>query len=285
MSIELTGRRISLDGIGLNVIDVGQGPAVLLLHGFPDRALLWRHQITTLAAAGYRVVAPDLRGFGDSDRPADVESYRYELVIGDVLGLLDVLGLDRVAVAGHDLGARVGWTLAGAAPERVSKLAALSVGHPLAIWGAGFAQRQLSWYMLWFQFRGVAESQMPVDDWRWFREWGFDGASRAADAEIDRQLTDLERPGALTAGLNWYRANVSPEVFGGNGGLTAPPPVQCPVLGVWSDRDMAMTERQMVDSARYVAGPWRYERIPGVGHWIPTHAAQRTSDLLLEFFA
>jgi pimeloyl-ACP methyl ester carboxylesterase len=283
--VTLSSHRVALDGITLNVVEAGEGPAVLLLHGFPDRATLWAHQIETLAGQGYRVIAPDLRGFGDSDRPTEVDAYGLRTVIGDLVGVLDHLGAGEVRVAGHDWGALVAWALAAFAPDRVTRLAAFSVGHPHAFAGAGHRQKQLSWYMLWFQFPGVAEAQMPADDWRWFRDWAHDGAGRGADPLLDQHLADLERPGALTAGLNWYRANMPPEIFAATSGALEIPAIRCPVLGVWSEGDIALTERQMTDSQRYVNGPWRYERIPRVGHWIPAHAPARTTQLLLEHFA
>jgi pimeloyl-ACP methyl ester carboxylesterase len=277
-------RRIVVAGTTLSVIDVGTGPNVILLHGFPDRASMWHHQIRALRDTGYRVIAPDLRGYGDSDRPADVEAYALRHSVADVIGLLDALNVAEFRLAAHDWGATVGWVLASTLPDRVRQYAALSVGHPAAIAGAGFEQKQRTWYMLWFNFPGVAESQMPQHDWRWYRDWAFDGARRADDVNLDRQLSDLERPGALTSALNWYRANILPEDYAQATRGRDLPPVQCPVLGIWSERDITMTERQMTDSARYVAGRWRYERILHVGHWIPTYAPARTSELLIDFF-
>lgn len=122
--------RITTNGITLHVLDEGVGPPVVLLHGFPDSARLWRHQIGALVGAGRRVVAPDLRGFGESDRPTEVAAYRLSTVLADLIGLLDALGLDRVAVVGHDWGAGVAWLFAALHPERVERLAVLSVGHP-----------------------------------------------------------------------------------------------------------------------------------------------------------
>lgn len=258
---------------------------MLLLHGFPDRALLWSHQIEALAARGFRVIAPDLRGLGDSDRPDGVEQYRLTAAVGDVVALLDRLGVDEVRVAGHDWGSQVAWVLAALEPERVVRLAAFSVGHPHAFAGAGLEQKQLSWYMLWFLFPGVAEAAMPADDWRWFRDWAHGGRERGDDPLLDRQVADLARPGALTAALNWYRANIRPETFATDPGAREVPAVRCPTLGVWSDHDVALTERQMTDSAAHVAGSWRYERLAGVGHWIPAHAPERTAELLIEHFA
>ncbi|HEX4102015.1 MAG TPA: alpha/beta hydrolase [Pseudonocardiaceae bacterium] len=276
--------KVELGEMAFNVIDVGEGSPVLLLHGFPDRATMWRHQIHALLKAGHRVIAPDLRGFGDSSKPDRVEDYALPLVLHDITGLLDHLGIDSVSVAGHDWGALLGWLLAGTTPERVNRLAALSVGHPDAVFGAGFTQKQLSWYVLWFQFPDIAEEQMPTNDWSWYRQWIHNGRLRDDDIDLDRQLTDLARPGALTAGLSWYRANLSPEIFALNQVNFGMSTITCPVLGIWSDGDPALGEQQMTDSEKYLSGPWRYEKITGVDHWIPTHATTHTNELLTEFF-
>jgi pimeloyl-ACP methyl ester carboxylesterase len=138
--------------------------------------------------------------------------------------------------------------------------------------------------MLWFLFPGVAERILPADDWAFFRRWAWDGAEQGQDPDLDRQLADLSRPGALEAGLNWYRANNNPAHFA----ATDParfdlPSVACPTMGVWSSRDFALTEAQMTLSEPYVNGPWRYERIDNVDHWVPVHAPDQLNRLLLEF--
>jgi len=129
--------RIETDGIGLDVTVAGEGPAVILLHGWPDSHEVWRHQIPALADAGYRVIAPDLRGFGASDKPEGVEAYNILSLIGDVQGVLDHLGVDRAHVVGHDFGAAAAWAMAAFLPDRVDHLVALSVGHPNAFRSIG----------------------------------------------------------------------------------------------------------------------------------------------------
>ncbi|MBW0101394.1 alpha/beta fold hydrolase [Pseudonocardia sp. KRD-291] len=278
----MTPTRVTLPDVTLSVLDEGSGPAVLLLHGWPDRALMWEHQIRALAAAGYRVIAPDLRGFGDSDRPEGVEQYTLRRTAGDVLALADALGVEEFALAGHDWGASLGWAVATFS-ERVSRYAAFSVGHPGAFRSAGLEQKSLSWYMLWFQFPGVAESVLPADDWALLRSWAHPGAA-PDDPAAARQVADLSRPGALTASLNWYRANIDPATFVG----VEPPPlprISRPVFGVWSSADMALTEEQMTRSAEFVDGPFTYRRVDDVGHWIPVEAPERTAELLTEFLA
>ena len=163
-------RRINGDGVELSVLDEGEGPAVLLLHGFPDSARLWRHQIPTLTDAGFRVVAPDQRGYGDSDKPQAIDAYGFGHLVSDVLAVLDDAGVEKAHVVGHDWGAAVAWAIALLAPERVDRLVALSVGHPTAFAARGIEQRRLSWYMLLFQFE-EAEALLRKDDWALMREW------------------------------------------------------------------------------------------------------------------
>jgi pimeloyl-ACP methyl ester carboxylesterase len=265
-------RRLAGDGVTLAVLDAGDGPPVLLLHGFPDSSHVWREQVPALVAAGLRVVAPDLRGFGESDRPDGVEEYGVMRSVADMLALLDGLGIERTRLVAHDFGAGVAWVLAALHPDRVERLVALSVGHPNAR-DRSLEQRQKAWYQLWFLFEGVAEELLPRDDWRLFREW----ARRAAD--LERYVADLSRPGALRAALSWYRANMQPSrelrprPF---------PPVAAPTLGLWGSDDDYLTEASMRDSGEHVTGGWRYERIDGASHWLQLDAPERVNELLLD---
>jgi pimeloyl-ACP methyl ester carboxylesterase len=267
---------INVNGLDFHVVDEGTGPAVLLLHGWPDSSELWRHQVPALVGAGFRVVAPDLRGFGQSAKPEGVDQYNLGLLLTDAVGILDALGIERARVVGHDWGAALAWTLAAFMPDRVEKLVAVSVGHPGAFGAAGVEQRRRSWYMLLFQFP-VAEEVLSRNDFAALREW-FD-----MGVDFDRYKRDMSRPGALTAGLNWYRANLSPEALF-SAEPPPVPPVTMPTMGVWSDGDVALTEAQMEGSGAFVnPGPWRYERIEKVGHFIPVEAPDRMTELLLEF--
>jgi pimeloyl-ACP methyl ester carboxylesterase len=263
-----------IDGVGIHYKVTGQGPAVLLLHGFPDSGRVWRHQVPALADAGLQVIVPDLRGYGRSGKPADVGSYAMPLLVADVLGVLDQLRVTRAHVIGHDWGAAIAWALATRHPQRVNHLAVLSVGHPAAFAAAGLAQREKSWYMLLFQFPGVAERWLTQHDWANFRAW-------AQHPDADEVIAELKANNSLTAGLNWYRANLPPKAL--LAGPPALPPVPAPTLGVWSSGDIALTETQMIASANHVAGPWRYERLHGAGHWMQVEAPRTVNGLLLNF--
>jgi pimeloyl-ACP methyl ester carboxylesterase len=258
-------------------VDEGGGEPVLLLHGFPDSAELWRHQRPALAAAGYRVIAPDLRGFGASARPPEVEAYRFETLLGDVVGVLDSLEVASAHVICHDWGAALGWSLAAFFPDRVRSLAALSVGHPSSFGAAGIEQREKSWYMLLFQFEDVAEELLRRDDWKLLRDW------LRHHSELERWIPALERPGALRSALNWYRANAHPAGALGDAGAPPFPAIAARTLGVWSSLDAYLTETQMVGSAPFVTGPWRYQRVEGASHWMQLDRPAAINRLLIDF--
>jgi pimeloyl-ACP methyl ester carboxylesterase len=266
--------RVDSQGVGIEVADDGAGRPVVLLHGWPDSGGLWRHQVKALTGAGFRTVVPDLRGFGASDAPPSTEEYALPFLAADVIAVLDHLGIERAHVVGHDWGAALAWAIGALAPDRVDHLVALSVGHPSSFGGAGLAQREKSWYMLLFQFAGVAEQWLSDDDWANFVAW-------AKHPDLATVKAEQGRPGRLTAGLNWYRANVPPEAF--IGPPLELPPVQAPAMGVWSSADIALTEAQMTGSAAFVTGPFRYERIDGVGHWMQLEAPEEVNRLLLDF--
>jgi pimeloyl-ACP methyl ester carboxylesterase len=260
--------RINADGVELAVLDEGKGDAVLLLHGFPDSARVWRHQIPILTAAGFRVVAPDLRGFGASEKPADVSEYRVGRSVADMVAVLDDLQIERAHVVGHDWGAGVAWALALMAPERVNRLVAMSVGHPGV--KRTLAQREKSWYMLLFQFP-EAEAILQQNDSALLREWA------ASHPDLDLDSFDL------TAGLNWYRANLHPRRE-----LDPPralPPVKADTLGLWSTGDAFLLENGVKESGAHVEGSWRYERIEDASHWMQLDQPERINALLIDFLA
>jgi pimeloyl-ACP methyl ester carboxylesterase len=260
--------RINADSVELAVLDEGEGDAVLLLHGFPDSSRLWRHQIPALTGAGLRTVAPDLRGFGASGKPAEVSDYRIGKSVADMVAVLDALEIERAHVVGHDFGAGLAWALALMAPERVDRLVVMSVGHPSV--ERTLAQREKSWYMLLFQFP-EAEAILLKDDAALLREWA------AGHPDFDLDGFDL------TAGLNWYRANRHPRRE-----LDPPrelPLVQADTLGLWSTGDAYLLEHGMKGSGAFVEGRWRYEHIEDAGHWMQLDQPERINALLLDFLA
>lgn len=270
--MSIGGRRMNINGLTLNVLVQGEGEPVLLLHGFPDSNYLWRGIIPRLIRAGYRVIAPDQRGFGLSEAPEGVEHYDMNLIASDAVAILDELGVGKAKLVAHDWGAMIGWLLAGTYPERFENYVAISVGHPKAYASAGFEQKRKGWYVLFFQLRGIAEKVFMADDWAIFRK------TVGGHSELEQWIEDLSRPGRLTAGMDWYRANLS-KLW-----KAEFPRVTIPVFGIWSTGDVALAEDQMIGSAAYVDASWQYERLENVSHWIPVDAPDALADLILSYY-
>lgn len=267
--------RIDNGGVGIHYEVSGDGRPVVLLHGFPDTGRLWRHQVPALAQAGFRVIVPDLRGYGRSDKPSAVDAYGLQALAADVLAVMADAGVERAHVVGHDWGAALAWGFAALLSDHVDHLVAMSVGHPATFRAASdYEQHEKSWYMLLFQFAGVAEEWLSANGWANFRAW-----SRHPDA--DAVIAELEVSGSLTPGLNYYRANIPPESWLSPGRPL--PPIRVPTMGLWSSGDIALTERQMTASGQSVAGRWRYERLDGPGHWMQLEAPDRVNRLLIDF--
>jgi pimeloyl-ACP methyl ester carboxylesterase len=269
----LVSRRVRVDGADLNVMIAGAGPDVLLVHGFPDDHTVWRLQIPALVEAGYRVIAVDTRGCGASTVPAREADYRIERLVDDLVAVLDALEVRKVRVVGHDWGALQSWMLAARHPERVVSLIALAVGHPGAYARGGLMQKLRGYYVLLLQLRGLIEHCLRVRNWRAL------GVIAGYDPELAHWKTLLGRPGRLTAGCNYYRANlrlfVSP--FDERIGV--------PTVGVWSSGDRFLTERQMQYSASYCDAGWQYVRLDGPNHWPQLSAPARLNALLLQHLA
>lgn len=273
MSRPPRAHKVQHEGLGFRVERRGLGPAVLLLHGFPDSLRLWDAVAPRLEAAGFQVIAPDQRGCGASDAPAGAEHYHIERLVGDAIGLLDALDIHApVHVMGHDWGAVVAWCLAISRPKVVRSAVTVSVGHPTAYARAGLEQKRKGLYTIGWQFPVLAERWLTANDWARMRHW------LRQHPDPDSCIHDLARPGRLTAGLNWYRANLRSMLLKSWAQCTVP------MLGVWGSEDHCLAEDQMERSGRRVSGPWRYERIAGAGHWLPLEQPQRIAGLAIDWF-
>ena len=258
------------------------GPVVILLHGFPQTSYEWRHQLMALGAAGYRAVAPDQRGYSPEARPSDVADYNIVNLIGDVLGFADALGAERFHLVGHDWGAVVSWSLARAAPDRILSLTPISIPHPDAFGEAlsdpMSCQSAASSYFDTFVLPDSEDAFLAND--AAFLRTIYTGIP---DEDIDVYVQALGTKEALGAALNWYRANITDREFQGPavGAIT----MDIPVMFIWSDEDFAVCREPAERTADFVSGPYRFEVIEGVSHWVPDLAAERVSELLLDHLA
>ena len=270
--MSLKGQSIKINNLTFNVVIEGKGSPVILLHGFPDSAYLWREQIKALSREGYQVIVPDLRGMGDSEAPTERKKYGVDIICSDVVALMDYLGIKKASVIGHDWGAVTGWVFTGSYPERVKCYVALSVSHPRS-YRSDLEQLLRGWYTVLFQIPYVAEKCLQLFDWLLLHKLTNN------HPEARHWIEDLSRKGRLSAALNWYRANEIHMLFGNF------PKIKVPVLGIWSTGDIFLSEKAMLLSARYVDAPWSYERIEGSRHWIPLDAPKHLNNILIDYLA
>lgn len=288
-------RSADLEGVRLHVAEAGSGPAVLLLHGFPECWWSWRQQIVTLSRSGYRVLAPDLRGYNTSDRPRRVSAYAFDRLVADVTRLVDWTGGPVRGIVGHDWGGVLAWGFAHRHPERFERLAILNAPHPRAM-ARELARNPLqllrSWYMGFFQLPWLPELALSVPDLhrRLFRADGVpDRAYSEEDLEVYRNA--LRRPGARTGMVNWYRAAFRERL-----GVLNPPdsealptpgsrgPIRRPVLVLWGENDRYLGPG-LLEGLEKWARDLTIERLPGVSHWLQVEAPDRVNRALLDFLS
>jgi epoxide hydrolase 4 len=271
--------------IRLHVVTAGpqDGPLVVLLHGFPEAWFSWQHQIDALVAAGYRVLAPDMRGYNLSDKPEGIASYRIEHLVGDVAALIHWAGAERATVVGHDWGANVAWNFAMRHAEMLDRLVTMNVPHPATMKAAFTNPAQLlrSWYAFAFQFPWLPERMFLARDVAVLRNTlQVDPVREGAFTEenIERYVEAMRQPGAVTGGMNYYRAafRQSQEQ------TIRVAPVVAPVLVIWGERDRFIG-RQYACPLPALAPNARVVRLPDASHWVQNDRSERVNQLLLEF--
>jgi pimeloyl-ACP methyl ester carboxylesterase len=277
-------RYADLAGVRLHYVEAGEGPLVVLLHGFPEFWFSWRFQIPALAAAGFRVVAPDMRGYNLSDRPKGVEGYALETLARDVERLIRALGEERAVVVGHDWGGIVAWAVAMLYPERVGRLVILNVPHPERLARGLRTPRQLlkSSYAFFFQIPWLPEKVLRAGDFAIVRSVFRNDPVRPGtfgEDDMGRYVEALSRPGALTAAINYYRALArrAPALA-----RTLRRRIEAPVLVIWGQRDLFLVPELARPNPALVPDA-RVERLPDASHWVQQDRPERVNALLLGF--
>jgi epoxide hydrolase A/B len=310
-------RMVETNGIRLHVAELGAGPAVILCHGWPETWYSWRHQLPALAEAGFRVLAPDMRGYGRSDRPEAIEAYTQLHIVGDMVGLLDALEIKDAVIIGHDWGAPVAWNSALMRPDRFRAVAGLSVPYSprgkISLIDAFKRSGLDDIYMMYFQAPGVAEAEFERDVTQSLRRVLFSGSGSMSrdkhsfarvppgkgllDATLDTTMplpwlseADLAEyakdftASGFRGGLNWYRN------LHRNWELMAPfiaAPIRQPSLFIAGERDGVIrmpAMRSAVDNlARVLPGLTRSVLLDGIGHWVQQEAPEQVNALLIEF--
>jgi pimeloyl-ACP methyl ester carboxylesterase len=263
----------------------------LLLHGFPEGKESWEPQLKALAEAGWRAVAPDLRGYGGTDAPQGVEAYAMPHLVADIEGLVSALGEDQVDLIGHDWGSLVGWPFVSRHPRLVRSWTSLSIPHPVALARASGLdggsqpdpdQRERSSYVGLFQKPGKAEEVLLENGAERLRKMFHLGPNPDAVPEetIDLFARGMQRPGRLTAGLNYYRANLKPAAFAAY--PPSPKPIKPPTALVWGDQDPAVGRVAVEATAALVEAPYRLVVLEGAGHWLQFERPDQVSRAIVE---
>ncbi|MEX1364267.1 MAG: alpha/beta fold hydrolase [Nannocystaceae bacterium] len=279
----VTHRYVQLDEVRLHVVEAGEGPLVVLLHGFPEFWYSWRFQIPVLVRAGFRVVAPDMRGYNLSDKPSGVRAYRVERLAADIAQLVDRLGERRAAVVGHDWGGLVAWWFAMRHPDRLSRLSVLNCPHPehqLAMMRDREQLRRSS-YMLAFQLPVLPERRLLANDGEVLRRtFRTDPVREGAfsDSDVDRYVQALSG-GSAHAAINYYRALLRRSPFALRRALR---PVQQPVQVIWGARDHHLGQQYARPSAA-LAADLRYDVIEDASHWVQVDRPAQVNARLKEF--
>ena len=320
---EITRRTVEVNGIRIHLAEAGQGPLVLLCHGFPESWYSWRRQLKALAEAGYHAVAPDMRGYGQTECPEEIEKYTLLHLIGDMVGVLDAVSADKAVVVGHDWGAPVAWNAALLRPDRFRGVIGLSV--PFLPRGLGMQTKAMprtetsQFYMLYFQEPGVAEAELERDARATIRTPLYSGSGDAprretdgspdsapgmvprsggfltrrpaperlppwlTEADVDYYAEEFARTG-FRGGLNWYRKiDRNVELMAPFAGLR----VTVPALYIAGDRDMVVQfsgMSQLIPNLKMFVPDLRGTiMLPGCGHWTQQERAAEVNGALVEF--
>jgi pimeloyl-ACP methyl ester carboxylesterase len=283
---ELRHRSIPTNGLHLHAVEAGpaDGPLVVFLHGFPEFWYAWRKQIEPFAAAGFRVLAPDLRGYNLSDKPRGISSYRIDHVARDVVGLIDEAGREKAFVVGHDWGGVAAWWLGMAYPERVERLGLLNTPHPAVVRHhilKNPAQRRRSWYIFFFQLPWLPERTFRAKDFS-FAARSLRGSARRGtftDEELARYREAWSRPGAVRSMIHWYRA--APWAP-----LRALPSrrVTVPALLLWGKKDRYLG-RELAHSSLERCDQGRLAFLEEAGHFVQHEEPERVNGMLADFFS
>jgi epoxide hydrolase A/B len=284
-------RLVDANEIRLAVTDAGDGPPVVLVHGFPELAYSWRHQLPALADAGYHAIAYDQRGYGGSSKPEAIDAYGLPTLAADLIGLLDAEGIERATVVGHDWGSLVGWTTALLFPDRVERIVSLNV--PYRGWCAGFpttesmtqndALKQRFSYVLAFQEVGRTEASFAKSPADWLRRiyLGITADTEFLSEEEFAVFVDAFSNGGLTGPLNYYRnidANVAATIH------LKDAPITQPTLMVTVDFDPILPARLAEGMERWVPD-LTVEHVGGSGHWTQQEQPDRVNEILISYLA
>ena len=276
-----------MNGVRLHYVTQGEGPLLVLLHGFPEFWYSWRQQIPELAKH-FKVVAPDLRGYNESDKPVGVANYRIDTLTADVMGLIRAFGEEKAIIVGHDWGGGIAWAFAADYPQATEKLIVMNCPHPTPFQKhlrANRRQLRRSWYMFFFQIPWLPELGLRLTAKR-FMEQAFRGMAIRKEAfpdeELKRYVEAIRKPGAARAAINYYRAAFREVVRRGERQFAK---IACPTLLIWGEEDIALGKELTYDMEQYFTDRFEIKYIPQCSHWVQQEQPELVNQYMVEFLA
>ena len=279
----------NINGIKMHYVTIGEGPLIVFLHGFPEFWKSWKHQISFFSKK-FKVVALDMRGYGETERPIQVGEYRIEKLARDVTELIDSLGQKKATVVGHDWGGAVAWATAMMNPSFVEKLIVMNAPHPAIVQRNAFrnyAQMQKSWYMFFFLLEKAPEKVLSSNNFEILKhmfEISIKRKDRFSLSDIEEYVSSWSKEGGITGGLNYYRANLNEEFWGNLGESIPFPKIKIPTLQIWAEDDMFLGKELTEGTKEFVVdAPFSLNVIPNCGHWVQQEAPEEVNQIMEEF--
>jgi len=273
----------------MHYVTIGEGPLIVFLHGFPEFWKSWKHQISFFSKK-FKVVALDMRGYGETERPIQVGEYRIEKLARDVTELIDSLGQKKATVVGHDWGGAVAWATAMMNPSFVEKLIVMNAPHPAIVQRNAFrnyAQMQKSWYMFFFLLEKAPEKVLSSNNFEILKhmfEISIKRKDRFSLSDIEEYVSSWSKEGGITGGLNYYRANLNEEFWGNLGESIPFPKIKIPTLQIWAEDDMFLGKELTEGTKEFVVdAPFSLNVIPNCGHWVQQEAPEEVNQIMEEF--
>ena len=279
---------VNVNGIRMHYVTMGKGPLIVFLHGFPEFWYSWRHQIPFFSKH-FKVAVPDMRGFGETERPTEVDEYRIEKLVTDIVELVHSLGQENATVVGHDWGGIIAWSIGMMAPDIVENLIIMNAPHPGVFQRNAFRnyeQMQKSWYMFFFLLQNVPERVLSRNNFELLKrlfEISIKRKKKFTQRDIEGYVSSWSKEGGITGGINYYRSNLNTEFWGNLDESIPFPRIKSPTLQIWAEEDLFLGKELTEGTNEFVDALFSLKIIPNCGHWIQQEAPEEVNQIIEEF--
>ena len=283
---EIHNEFVKVNGIRMHYVTMGNGSLIVLLHGFPEFWYSWRYQIPTLSKQ-FKVVAPDMRGYGETEKPVKIDAYKIEKVVKDIVELIHGLGYEKATIAGHDWGGIIAWSIAMMAPDIVEKLIIMNAPHPAVYikhMHKNIKQILRSWYVFFFLIKGVPELILSSNNYKTLKTSLLKSSVRKesfTEKDIESYVSSW-KSGGISGGINYYRANLNLRYWS-NSNAVSFPKIKVPVLQIWAECDVFLGKELTKNTQEFIDASYPLHLIPNCGHWLQQEASDEVNGAMIKF--